>query len=131
MILPDGKNKKYINVVSGLYILYVILNPFLNIDNSFIIFDIKSAIVGATSGSYVSQDNIARNYIIQIENNLKEKIEKLGYKVDYVQFYITPDYKEISKIEIKMKVGTNYDKLQIEKIVLENFNIGKSDINIF
>ena len=34
MILPDGKNKKYAEVVSGLYILYVILNPILNIDKN-------------------------------------------------------------------------------------------------
>ena len=129
--MPDGKSKKYVNVISGLYILYVILNPFLNIDENFLISDIKSAIAVTTNGSYVSQENIARNYIIEIENNLKSKIEELGYKVDYIQFYITPDYKEISKIEVKMKIGTDFDKAKIEQLILENFSITKSNINIF
>ena len=130
IILPDGKNKKYINVISGLYILYVILNPFLNLDKNFFISDIKSAIVGTTSGSYVSQEKIAKNYIIQIENNLKEKIENLGYKVDYIQFYITPDYSDIRKIEVKMMYG-EYDEEQIEKVVFENFSVDKSSVVIF
>ena len=33
MIIPDGNNKKYVKVVSGLYILFVILNPFLDVKN--------------------------------------------------------------------------------------------------
>ena len=128
MILPEGKNKKYVNVISGLYILYVILNPFLNLDKNFFISDIKSAIVGTTSGSYVSQETIAKNYIIQIENNLKEKIENLGYKVDYIQFYITSDYSDIRKIEVKMMYGESFDREKIEKIVLENFSVDKLSI---
>lgn len=81
-------------------------------------------------GSYVSQEKIAKNYIIQIENSLKMKIEELGYKVDYIQFYITPDYNEISKIEVKMKIGTSFDKEKIKKVVLENFSIDESNILI-
>lgn len=130
MILPEGKNKKYVNVISGLYILYVILNPFLKLDKNFFISDIKSAIVGTTSGSYVSQEKIAKNYIIQIENNLKDKIESLGYKVEYIQFYITSDYSDIRKIEVKMMYGENFDKEKIEKVVLENFSVDKSSIMI-
>lgn len=49
MILPDGKNKKYVNVVSGVYILYVILNPILSLDKNVMISDIKSAIIGTSS----------------------------------------------------------------------------------
>ena len=33
MLVPDGKNKKYVKVVSGIYILYTIINPFLNISD--------------------------------------------------------------------------------------------------
>ena len=128
MILPDGKNKKYVNVISGIYILYVILNPVLKIDKNFSSDNIKSAIIGATSSSYVSQETLARNYIIQIENNLKDKIENLGYKVDYIQFYITPDYNDVKKIEVKMKIGESFDREKIEKVVLENFSIDKSNI---
>ena len=33
MILPDGKNKKYVKVVIGIYIMFVVLNPILEIIN--------------------------------------------------------------------------------------------------
>lgn len=29
MLVPDGKNKKYIRVVTGVYMIFVILNPLL------------------------------------------------------------------------------------------------------
>ena len=130
MILPDGKNKKYAEVVSGLYILYVILNPILNIDKNVSIIDIKSTIAGVSSGSYVSKDDIAKSYILGLQNDLKEKIEKLGYEPDYIQFYITPDYSTIAKIEVKMKMGTQYDSEKIINLILENFNIDKENILI-
>ena len=130
MILPDGKNKKYVEVVGSLYILYVILNPILNIDKNVSIIDIKSTIAGVSSGSYVSQDDIAKSYILGLQNDLKEKIEKLGYEPDYIQFYITPDYSTIAKIEVKMKMGTQYDSEKIINLILENFNIDKENILI-
>ena len=130
MILPEGKNKKYISVISGLYILYVILNPILNIDKNFAISDIKGAIAGISNGNYVSQEDIAKTYILEIENDLKAKIEEMGYGVDYVQFSITPDYKEIRKIEVKMKFGTNFDENKIEKLILDNFEMEKANISI-
>ena len=130
MILPDSKNKKYLEVISGLYILYVILNPILNIDKNISILDIKSTIAGVSSGSYISQENVAKNYILGLQNNLKEKIESFGYKTKYIQFYITPDYSAIAKIEVKMELGTDFDKEEIINIILESFDISKENIII-
>lgn len=130
MIIPDGKNKKYIEIISGLYVLYVILNPILNLDNTISISEIKSVISDSYENNIITKDEIARTYILGLENNLKDKIEELDYKVDYIQFYITPDYKTIAKIDIKMKNNTNFDKEKIIKIVLENFEINKDSINI-
>ncbi len=128
MILPDGKNKKYVDMVSGLYILYVILNPILSFDKSLAISDIKLAITGVSTGSYVSQEDMSRRYILSIENDLKSKIEELGYKPDYIQFYITPDYSTIAKIEVRMKIGTEYDEGKIIDLVLNNFKIDRKDV---
>lgn len=130
MILPDSKNKKYLEVISGLYILYVILNPILNIDKNMSILDIKSTIAGVSSSSYISQDNVAKSYILGLQNNLKEKIEEIGYKTNYIQFYITPDYSTIAKIEVKMQLGTEFDKERIINLILENFDISKENIMI-
>ncbi len=130
MILPNGKNKKYIEIVSSLYILYVILNPILNIDKNVSILDIKATIAGMASGEYVSKDDIARSYILGMENSLKAKIEELGYKVDYIQFYITADYTAIAKIEVKMIKDSEFDKNKIINLILDNFQLDKSNIII-
>ncbi len=131
MILPDGKNKKYAEVVSSLYILYVILNPIFHIDKNVAILDVKATIAGVSNGSYVSQEDITRSYILGMENSLKSKIEEIGYQPDYIQFYITPDYSSIAKIEVKMKSGTEFDREKVINLVLENFEINKSNIVIF
>ena len=54
----------------------------------------------------------------------------MGYEPDYIQFYITPDYSTIAKIEVKMKMGTQYDSEKIINLILENFNIDKENILI-
>ncbi|MBR2289397.1 MAG: stage III sporulation protein AF [Clostridia bacterium] len=128
MILPDGKNKKYAEVVSGLYILYVILNPILNMDSSLAISNIRDTIAEVSGGSSVSQEEVARNYILGLENALKARIEENGYEVEYIQFYITADYSAIAKIEVKMKYGTNFDESKVRELVLEDFAVGKENV---
>lgn len=131
MILPNGKNKKYVEVVSGLYILYVILNPVLNLENSLAFSNIQSRMETISQESLLSQEEVARTYILGLENALKDKIEALGYEVVYIQFYITQDYSAIAKIEVKMKAGLEYDASRIQEIVLEEFPVGKENIKIF
>ena len=131
MILPNGKNKKYAEVVSGLYILYVILNPILNLENSLAFANFQTRIETMSQDSLLSQEEVARTYILGLENALKDKIEALGYEVDYIQFYITQDYSAIAKIEVKMRVGLAYDESRIQEMVLEEFSVGKENIKIF
>ena len=130
MLLPEGKNKKYAEVVSGLYILYIILNPILNMDDSFAITNLQNKIEEISYESGISQEQISRNYLIGIENDLKGKIEEKGYQVEYIQFYITSDYNTIVKIEVKMKTGTQFQKNEVQKIVLENFAMEEDKISI-
>lgn len=131
MILPNGKNKKYVEVISGLYILYVILNPILNLENNYNIFDINTAIKQVSGENYISQNEIAKTYILGLENNLKNKIEENGCDVDYVQFYVTPDYNSVEKIDVKMKYGTYFEVSKIQEIIIKEFNIEKNNIKVY
>ena len=130
MILPNGKNKKYAEVVSGLYILYVILNPILNIDSSLAMSNFQFKLEELSDGSIVSQDEVAKNYILGLENALKGKIETEGFEVDYIQFFVTTDYSNIAKIEVKVKSGSSFDEKKIREIVLKDFEISKENILI-
>ena len=49
MLVPEGKNKKYVKVVSGIYILYTIINPFLDDNFSFLLINSYTTGVSPTS----------------------------------------------------------------------------------
>lgn len=129
MLLPEGSNKKYVKVISGLYILYTIISPILNIDNDFDINKITNSITNAESLSAVSDTEIVDTYIHSLQSNLRVQIEKLGYSVDKVVIAITSDYSDIAYINIKMK-SLEYDETKIKDVVLTNFEMSRDKINI-
>lgn len=131
MILPDtGSNKKYVKVVSGLYILYVIINPILNLGASFKDFKIEDFIKNENIISTVAErTDVAKTYILSMENSLKANIEKeLNYKVQMVEFTLLKDYSEIVKIKIEMKPGQNYDSRKIIEVVQKSYSINNIEI---
>lgn len=129
MLLPEGSNKKYVKVISGLYILYTIISPILNIDSNFDINEITSSITNTTSLSSVSNTDIVDTYIQGLQTNLRSQIESLGYSVDKVVIAITSDYSDIAYINIKMK-SIEYDETKIKDVVLNNFEMSSDKINI-
>lgn len=129
MLLPEGSNKKYVKVISGLYILYTIISPILNIDNDFDINKITNSITNAASLSAVSDTEIVDTYIHSLQSNLRVQIEELGYSVDKVVIAITSDYSDIAYINIKMK-SLEYDETKIKDVVLTNFEMSRDKINI-
>lgn len=131
MILPDtGSNKKYVKVVSGLYILYVIINPILNLGTSAKDFKIEEFIKNENIISTVAEESdVAKTYILSMENSLKANIEKeLSYKVQMVEFTLLKDYSEIVKIKIEMKPGQNYDSRKIIEVVQKSYSINNIEI---
>ena len=101
MILPDGKNKKYVKVVIGIYIMFVVLNPILEIINYDINFDdiFKFEDIEASATSDL---NIKQAYLVGIEESLKLEIENLGYEVQDVNVYVDSEYENIEKIELEI-----------------------------
>lgn len=102
MIVPDGKNKKYIKVIIGVYIMFVSLAPLLK----FLKYDFKiddNFNFATTPTSQNIDSNIKDIYVSGIENALKSEIENLGYKIEKVKIYTDINYENIEKIEIKIK----------------------------
>ena len=130
MILPDGNNKKYVKVVSGLYILYVIINPIFNLESEINFNEITNLVIGENVVQTVSEGEIGKTYLLSLQDTLKGQIEDLGYSVDSVSIVVTSDYSDIVSIDIKMKLGTNYDVNKITDLILKSYEIDKSAINI-
>ena len=74
-ILPEGNHKKYVKVVIGIYVLFMILNPFLEkFGNGLEIpkeFDLPSV-----ETSKIDPKNIQELYANGIEETLKSQIEE-------------------------------------------------------
>lgn len=132
MILPNGKNKKYINMIIGLYVLFTIMQPIVNkvTGNEFKInnFDYNKYFSDSKEVHAKSyEDNntylIEKTYLSSIEKDIKSKIEQKGYLVLSCNISLCNnsnenEYKSIKNIN-----------MQIEKKEKENGQIDNS-INI-
>ena len=88
--------KKYVKIIGGIYIIFLILNPIIsNIDN--INFENIFEITENTSSSayLVAQKEMGSLYEKAIENEIEEKFKNIDVKI-----YFSEDLEEIDKIEI-------------------------------
>lgn len=138
IILPEGNNKKYVKTVIGIYIMFSILHPLITkISNKSI--NLNSIINSTTKEINKYDDNnliaietntyIEDTYKKKIEEDLKEKIEKKGYRISNLNLYIeTEDEGRYGQINTMVM---NLTKISKEQIITNNVNeIKKVDINI-
>ncbi len=91
LILPDGKLKKYIKIILGVYVVFCIISPF--VDNSLYSFDKLDEI---DLSDYVENATLAENttvnqesmdlrlqelYIQELENNIEAQVQEYGYNM--------------------------------------------------
>lgn len=106
MILPEGKNKKYIKTVIGVYILFAIISPIISkvtgktIDTQRI-FEIEDILEQNTIevSSVNTTNSIEKMYTTNLKQDIKAKIEEKGYQVNKVNVLVeTKDEKNYGKI---------------------------------
>ncbi len=124
LMIPEGNNKKYVKVVIGIYILFVIIGPILDkikkgysLDN---FFEFETIEVSA------ELDNDIKNVYVQgIEETIKNELIKIGYWIEKVEVKVDNNYEKIEKIEIELAENNqNIDEIKIEEI-----RIGESKKN--
>lgn len=121
MLIPDNKSKKYVKVVIGIYIMFVSLNPILEIIN----YDFDFSNIFAYETTAASTDlnnNIKDVYVLGIEEKIKEDVEELGYNIENVKVEVDSNYEQIEKILLKLGSNSNSNIIKIEEI-----NIGKKE----
>lgn len=121
MLIPDNKSKKYVKVIIGIYILFVSLNPLLellNCDWDFSnIFDLDTVAVSTT------MDNKIKDiYVLGIEEKVREDIESLGYSVDNLQVIVDSNYEKIEEVSIKINGKLDGNIIKIENISIRENN---------
>lgn len=110
MILPEGSSKKYIKVVIGVYILFVIVTPIVNqfsnnsnsIDTDSIFnFENEENTLEFSSKNLEEKNvtSIKSMYEMNLKSDIKNKIQSKGYIVQEVNVEISDDEKySINKI---------------------------------
>ena len=92
LILPDGKLKKYIKIILGVYVVFCIISPF--VDNSLYSFDKLDEIdlgdyvenATSTENTTVNQESmdlrLQELYIQELENNIEAQVQEYGYNMN-------------------------------------------------
>lgn len=151
MILPEGKNKKYIKIVMGVYVTFTIVSPIISkvAGNDFEI-DISkyedilnaNAIESTNSIESINNQSIESLYLNTIKTDIKSEIEKEGYQTKDIK--ITADINveeeeaQIHKIDIEVLKKEKENQIKkVNKIEIgntteevdENTNLTSKEIN--
>lgn len=140
LIIPEGKNKKYVRSIMGIYITFVIVSPiFSKLTNK--TFNFEGLINKYNVESYATvETNIDTNayiedtYISKIKEDIKEKLKLKGYDTKNITVVIEREnnnYGEILNLVLEIDKAKNTIVERIEKvdINLENkLNKEKSEI---
>jgi len=117
MLLPNNKNKKYIRMVMGIYIIFNIVSPFINNQDIFNIenIDIEKYALNETEEIQVASEEVNQTsmnkrikdlYVEELQKDITKKVEEQGYKVNSceVKVNILDKENETEIKEIKLKV---------------------------
>ena len=139
MILPNGNSKKYIKMVIGVYIVFNIVAPVINkvTNNSFSLESIidvnkytnqiESYEVSTEKLDSNNESSIKEMYKINLEKDMKSKLEEKGYIVNSINIEINNDKEyTIKSVDLKIsKTGEQEEKKEntVEKIEKVNIEV--------
>jgi len=122
MILPEGNNKKYIKVVTGIYILFTIISPIITnvtgkslvvsdiLDLQQYIDEVKEKETSQNMLQLENETNVKDIYITNLKTDIKNKLKERGYIV--------------ANIDIEIEDNANYT---LKKITLNIQSIEQED----
>lgn len=139
LILPNNKNKKYIQMVIGIYILFNIISPIINNKENFS-FDEYASKENIVKSDYVvdqtSMDKrLEKIYLEELEKNVTTKFEENGYTVKKCEIDAVLDTTKknagIHLITIKIKGPAEETELEeIKSNLASEYEIDENKINI-
>lgn len=138
MILPSGSSKKYIKVVTGVYILFTIISPVITkfTGKTLAVSDILEldSYVNEIKQKEVSQNLLAENnsssikdiYTANLKSDIKNKLKQKGYNTNNIVLTVGDDENyTLNKIELDIE-KIKEDKQEVNEIEAVN----KIDITI-
>ena len=84
-LIPESNNKKYIKIVSGMYIMFISLSPILSLLN----YDFKNIknydFIETEETAVILENDMKDVYLIGIELDIKQAIQELGYEINDIR----------------------------------------------
>ena len=137
MILPDGKTKKYIKMILGVFIVFNMISPFVN-GSTLYDFDVND-IVGNYMGEIKVNDTdssidnkVEELYIEELERDIVKTVEEQGYVVDGcdIEAVFYSDNKEAGISKINITILSKNDNCTEESEHLEVSEVEEIEIEV-
>lgn len=147
MIVPEGKNKKYVKMVIGVYITFSIISPIItkitNKQVSFSLDDYKTYYKKTNTYEELNNDfgtlneiKLEELYIQKLKDDISEKLNQKGYKVNTINLEIktanNEEYGMITNMNIDLDVIEEEEKISnnnINKVVINKVNVKENNSN--
>ena len=139
LILPKNKNKKYIQMVIGVYVLFNIISPIIKNKDNFSVEKYNTEKYESKAQYEVDQSSmdarIEKIYLEELEKNTREKFQDNGFvvtkcKVDAV-LDTTKKNAGISLITVKIEKTDENEKLEkVKNELATEFEISEDKIKI-
>lgn len=139
LILPNNKNKKYIQMVIGIYILFNIISPVIKNKESIKIEDYKIEDNTVSSRDVLDQTSMDKRlekiYLEELEKNVKSKFEEKGFLVSKCTIDAVLDTNKknagIHLITVKIKNTTNKQEVEnVKNEISEEYEIEPEKIKV-
>ena len=138
LILPNSKNKKYVQMVIGVYVLFNIISPIIKNKEKLVFseIDLDKYITTSTKVEQSSMDaRLEKIYLDELENNIKSKfknaeIEIIKCTID-AELDTTKKNAGIHSIDVKVKNVDDEKKISKSKQeIIEEYEISEDKIKI-
>lgn len=121
MIIPDNKNKKYIKIVIGIYVLFCIIKPVVGNSLDLKDYSLENYIVlnettNTNNQSY--EANVKKLFINKVKETIKQQLNVEGYDSSNIQISTDENY-SIESIQI-----SNINEYKKESALVNKIEIG-------
>lgn len=138
LILPNSKNKKYVQMVIGVYVLFNIISPIIKNKEKLVFseIDLDKYITTSTKVEQSSMDaRLEKIYLDELENNIKSKFKNVGIEIIKCTIDAGLDTTKknagIHSIDVKVKNVDDEQKIsKIKQEIIEEYEISEDKIKI-
>ena len=136
--LPNSKNKKYVQMVIGVYVLFNIISPIIKNKEKLVFseIDLDKYITTSTKVEQSSMDaRLEKIYLDELENNIKSKFKNAGIEIIKctidAELDTTKKNAGIHSIDVKVKNVDDEKKIsKIKQEIIEEYEISEDKIKI-